>query len=331
MMRHYSIPLESSREWKDALEGIAHSFAFTRENCYAMHLTTGYKTFLGVFEQDDKKIVCPLSEREFHGYKDIVTPYGFSGFAGNGDLEEFPKYFREFARNKGYVCGYLSLNPAFSKSSYFDAADGYETTSLYFLNLNSTLTELYENLDANRRRQIVNYKKIETDFIYDRAVLKNFFIDNYNDFLIRINASRANYFEQKTLEYICELENVFMVGVGKSDCIKAVYIFAYTPYIGDCLFNVATPEGRSYSPVLLWAGLKFLKSKRIPLLNLGGGISEDDNVAQSKGRYGAYKLPFINLKQIYNPETYKDLCLKNGADDNDKSGYFPAYRKVKLN
>ena len=38
---------------------------------------------------------------------------------------------------------------------------------------------------------------------------------------------------------------------------EAVYIFAYTEFEGTCLFNVALPEGRIYSPLLFWSGLKF--------------------------------------------------------------------------
>ena len=75
------ISLNSKKEWDEALKGINHSFAFTFENCHAMSLTTGFNTFLYCYEKEDVKIVCPLSERSYNGYTDIVTPYGFSGFA----------------------------------------------------------------------------------------------------------------------------------------------------------------------------------------------------------------------------------------------------------
>ncbi|MCY7363386.1 MAG: hypothetical protein LH629_15165, partial [Ignavibacteria bacterium] len=77
----------------------------------------------------------------------------------------------------------------------------------------------------------------------------------------------------------------------------------------------------------LWSGLKFFRSKKIPLMNLGGGINEEDNVALSKERFGAYKLPLINLKQIYNAELYKKLCDRGDVSSESNTGYFPAYRK----
>lgn len=324
---HSLIPLESESEWKDALKDIRHSFYHTRESCYAMHLTTGYRTYLYSFEHEGIRIICPVSEREFGGYTDIVTPYGFSGFAGNEDYPGFQNYWKEFVKEKKYVCGYISLNPALANSTYYSGQDAYKSTNLFYINLKLSLTELFENLDSNRKKIIKNFRKYEAGFIYDRNILTKFFTDNYYDFLKRINASQANYFSKETLEYICSLENVYMVGTGTEGRTEAVYLFAYTGSEGLCLFNVALPEGRQYASLLLWSGLKFFRSKKIPLMNLGGGIKEDDSVALSKERFGAYKLPFYNLKEIYDKEIYEKLCLQKGFKSDDKSGYFPAYRK----
>lgn len=326
---HKIISIENKEEWNKALDGINHSFAFTHENCHAMNLTTGYDTFLYCYQKEDVKIICPLAERVFKGYKDIVTPYGFSGFAGNKDSREFKSHWSEFVKEKKYVCGYISLNPLFRNDSYYDKDDAFSNTNLYFIDLTQSLTDLFENLDSNRKKIIVNYKKQESKFIYDKKKLTDFFLNNYESFLKRINASKANYFSRETLEYICGLENVFMVGAGRSD-LEAVYIFSSTGYAADCLFNVATPEGREFSPLLLWCGIRHFKKKKIPVICLGGGLKEDDNVALSKERFGGYKLPFFNLKQIYNKEVYIELCSDKEISVEDvfkKEGFFPAFRK----
>ena len=328
-MKDYVISLnkESKPEWENALKGIKHSFAHTWDNCYAMQLSTGYETFLYCFEDHDLRIVCPYAEREFGNYKDIVTPYGFSGFAGNGDSKDFRNCWLEFMKRKKYVCGYISINPVFQNNTYFNKEEAYQSTSLHFFDLTKSLTDLFENLDANRKKQIRNFRRYESAFIYDRRILTEFLLDNYYDFLNNVNASQANYFSRETLEYICSLENVYMVGAGSSGNTEAVYVFSYTDYIGDCMFNISLPEGRKHTSLLFWSGLKFFRSKKIPLMNLGGGIREDDKLALSKDRYGGYKLPFVNLKQIYNPEIYNQLCKDAGADAGDRRGYFPAYRK----
>ena len=324
---HKCIPLESPGEWKDAQKDISHSFYHTWENCHAMNLTTGYKTYLYVFEKENVKIICPVAEREYNGYVDITTPYGFSGFAGNRDFPDFINYWTEFAVKKNYICGYISLNPLTSSESYFNKKDSYISTNLYFIDLSKSLTDIFENLDANRRKQIKDFKKAEAGFIYDKDILTEFLINNYPDFLKRTNASKANYFSESTLRALCFSENVFMAGAGDKGKIEAVYVFGYTQFTGDCLFNVATVEGRKHTALLFWRGLKYFKSKKIPVMCLGGGIREDDNVAMSKERYGAYKLPFVNLKQIYDHERYNQLCILKNINPAEMNGYFPAYRK----
>jgi len=319
--------LDSEAEWKEALKGIKHSFAHTWENCYAMFLTTGYNTYLYYFENKNVRIICPVAEREFNSHKDIVTPYGFSGFTGTGDCEEFEHYWKEYAKVKNYVCGYLSINPYFQNDSYFRSEKIESTASLYFLDLTLSLSDLYDNLDSNRKRQLKNFRSIESGFVYDKKVLTKFFIDNYYDFLEKINASGANYFSKSTLEFICSLENVFMVGAESGGKLTAVYVFSYTPYMGDCMFNVYIDDGKEFTSYLLWRGLKFFRSKKIPVMNLGGGSNNDDNIDKSKQRYGAFRLPFVNLKQIYDKKVYIELCKKINADPLDTGGYFPAYRK----
>jgi hypothetical protein len=328
MTEHKCIPLGSPGEWENALEGIKHAFAHTWENCYAMHLTTGFKTYLYCFEADNVRIVCPIAEREFEGHVDIVTPYGFSGFVGNADCPEFPLHWNQFVEERGYVCGYFALNPTFENDTYFNPNEIYRSNTLYFLDLTLGIDKLFANLHKNRKRKLKDFDK--TAFISDRSALTNFLIDNYPAFLRRVQAPKAAYFTRETLTSLCNLNNVVMVGAGTVEKIEAVYIFAHTLYAGDCLFNVAVPEGRHYATSLLWRGVNYLKSKHIPVLNLGGGVRENDRVAQSKEYFGPIKRPFRALKQVYNPEIYEQLCRHQGADPADKTGYFPGYRSSTL-
>ena len=306
------------------MQGIKHAFAHTWENCYAMRLTTGFTSYLYCFETANVRIICPIAEREFEGHVDIVTPYGFSGFVGNGPCPQFPLYWSEFVKERGYVCGYIALNPIFEKDAYFNLNKAYRSNTLYFLDLTLSINKLFSNLHKNRRRKLKDFDK--TVFISDRNALTNFLVGNYPAFLRRVQAPRAAYFTRETLISLCSLDNVVVVGAGTVEKIEAVYIFAHTRYAADCLFNVATPEGRHYATLLLWWGVNYLKSKHIALLNLGGGVRENDSIARSKEFFGPIKLPFRALKQVYQPKIYEELCRRRGADPADKTGYFPGYR-----
>jgi hypothetical protein len=60
-------------------------------------------------------------------------------------------------------------------------------------------------------------------------------------------------------------------------------------------------------------------------LNLGGGVKENDGVAEFKRRFGADEVPLRNVKQVYRRDIYEELCAEAGVDPH-ASAYFPAYR-----
>jgi hypothetical protein len=324
MAHHRCIPLDSPVEWEKALDGLNHAFAHTWGHCYAMYLTTGFNTYLYCFELNNVRIVCPIAEREYNGYMDIVKPFGISGFVGNGDCPEFQYHWKEFARKKGYVCGYLGLNPVFDYSSHFDPEEVYQYDTVHTLDLTMDIDELFINLDSNRQRKLKKWSVISANLVYERSILEKFFLENYTDFLRAKNAAAFYFFSKESLLFLLSLENVMLVGARDLGKVDAVTLFAYTDGIADYLFNISLPEGRHHSTALIWHGVNYLKSKKIQILNLGGG---GEGIAEYKKRFGSKTLPLRCLKQIYDMKIYVKLCRQVGADPADMTGYFPAYRK----
>ena len=328
VVRQKCISIDSPSEWKEALKGIGHAFAHTWENCFAMWLTTGLDTYLYCIETNNVRIVCPISERGFEGYVDITTPYGFSGFAGNGDFPSLSEYWTSFVERRGYVCGYISLNPILENSSYFERTDIYWHNEIYVLDLSLSEDELFANLSINRKRRLKNWNKIlNNSIVLEEAAVTDCFLANYPTFSRKKNASRTYDFCGETLSFLAGLDSVLVVGAQNSGKVEAVTVFAYTPYVGDFLFNVSLPEGQHHSVALLWYGVKHLKSLQIPFLNLGGGVRENDGIAKFKQRFGGKRLALGRLKQVYEPRIYKELCQRMNTDHTDMTGYFPAYRR----
>lgn len=326
MINQQFIPLESRAEWQNALQGIKHAFAHTWENCYAMHLTTGFPTYLYCFETDSVRIVCPIAEREFENHVDIVTPYGFSGFVGNANCADFAQYWRKFVTKRGYVCGYISLNPLFDNKTYFDSDELYSDKNIFVLDLTLSQDKLFSNLSTNRRRQLKEWERTSASLVLERRALTDFFLGNYVDFFRRKEAAPVYSFSATTLESLFALDNVMMVGAGPPERVEAATVFVYTPYVADFLFNISLPKGRHHSAALIWYGVNYFKSIGIPKLNLGGGVRADDSLAEFKQRFGGNKLPLSCLKQVYDAAIYATLCAQVGADPADRTGYFPAYR-----
>jgi len=326
MVHHQLIPLDSPDEWRGALEGIAHGFAHTWEHCYAMQLTTGFRTYLYCFEQEGVRITCPIVEREFEGSVDVAKPFGFSGFIGNGDCPDFQQHWKEFARQRGYVCGYIGLDPVFENSTYFEPTEAYLHNNLYFLDLTPSHDELFTNLHMNRRRQLRNWDDILPHIVLDRQAVTDFFLAHYLDFMRGKNAPPFYYFSRETLSFLMALDNLLIVGAPDATKLESVAVFFYTPDVGEYFINVSLPEGRHHAVALLWYGVNYLKSLQVPLLNLGGSTQENDSIAQFKERFGSKRVPLKSLKQIYNPDSYQRLCRQVGADPDAMTGYFPAYR-----
>lgn len=323
-VRQHLIPLDSPLEWREAIKEIKHSFGHTWEHCYAMSLTTGLKTYLYCFESNKVRIVCPIAEREYDGYRDIVKPFGFSGFVGNGDCPEFRHHWKAFARQRGYVCGYLGLNPNFDYSSHFDPDDIHQYDTVHVIDLTLSPDELWANLSTNRKRQLKDWDTARRNLSLDRAELAGFFLANYDDFFRRKGAEQFYRFSRETISFLLGLDDMIIVGARGDEGLEAVSVFACTKYVGEYLFNVSLPGGKDHTAALMWYGIKHLKSLHIPFLNLGGG---GGGIGESKRRYGGKEFALRCLKQVYEPAIYETLCRRANADPNDLNGYFPSYRK----
>ena len=324
MTKHRLIPLEARSEWDRALEGTPHAFAHTWGHCHGIHLTSRLPTFLYRFERDGVRIVCPLSERRYRDEADIVTPYGFNGFAGTGDHPGFAEDWSAFVGSAGYVCGYIGLNPVLETASYYAPETASTHNSVFVLDLRSPMDRLMEAVQPRRRTQLRAPLPPGTEVVWDRERLTAFFLAVYPEFMRQAGAAPVYGFNAATLSFLCSLDSLFLVGAEVEGSLEAVVVFGHTPWIADYLFGVALPQGRHHSARLLWCGVEHLHALGIPLLNLGGGARPNDGIADFKRRFGARELTLTSLRQVYRPETFRALCRAAGVDANGE-GYFPPY------
>jgi len=318
------IPLSNRKAWTTALQNVPHAFGHTWESCYAMNLTTGLDTYLYHLEDNEVHIVCPISEREYKGYIDIFTPYGFSGFISNSEYPGFPDLWDKFAQDKKYVCGYFALNSILSNGR-LPIEDTTSENWVYVLDLTLPLNQLYSNMSNNRKRQVKKHKDMLDTFSRDKLILKSFFLNNFHEFFKDRKAGLFSSLSLETLEYLVDLDNVVLIGIINEGKVEAVSVFAYTDYVAEYLFNISLPEGKSHTVPILWEGIKVLKKQEIPLLNLGGGLKKGDSLSEFKERFGGKKYPLSVLKQVYNKKVFGELCDDSDVNSNDH--YFPPYRK----
>jgi hypothetical protein len=255
----------------------------------------------------------------------VVTPYGFSGFSGTGPCRRLPELWARFARDRGYVCGYIGLSPLFGDPTYADAADVHPNKHVYVLDLTRSEAELHAALSTNRRRQLRGWDPAAHDLDRDRLVA--FFLAEYPRFMARKDAGTQYAFSTATLEAICVSPNVFLLGAEATTARSTRCRVRPTPDAGDFLLNAALPGAARHSTHLLWSAAHRLRGLGVPSLNLGGGWPKVDSLAQFKERFGARKLPLAALKQVYDRAAYERLCRERGAGPRRHRGYFPPYRR----
>jgi hypothetical protein len=266
--------------------------------------------------------VCPLTERDFDGHVDVVTPYGFGGLAASGDRRGFRDDWNEFAGSRGWVCGYLALSPQFGDAGGFPAEEVHAHTSVYLMDLRGSEDDVRARLSQNRRRQLRDGPGC--DLVEDRDELTAFLLATYADFFARREAGAATNLSRETMAAIAALDDVAMVGA-RGDSLESVALFGHTPHGADYLFNVSVPGGERHAVHLIWWAVQRLRAIGVEWLNLGGGVRPGDDLAEFKRRFGAAELPLVSLRQVYRPDVYEELCRTAGVTS-ARDGWFPPYR-----
>jgi hypothetical protein len=271
--------------------------------------------------------MCPVATRPIGAHVDVVTPYGFSGFIGRGDHPNFAVEWKRFAVAQGWVCGYLVINPILARPGDYHSADVYRQQDLYVLDLRLSEDELLARFSRNRRRELRAWERSGGRIITDTERLLEFVLREHAEFYRSRGASAVYRFSPESWRLLSRMPNVRLFGATLHDTLVAVTMFAYTPTIGEHLFNVSVgSHGREVSTALLWHGALEIRALGVSVLNLGGGVHADDGIARFKQRFGAQALALQNARQVYDTVTFERLCRDAGADPHDRMGYFPPYR-----
>lgn len=322
------IPLSDPDGWDEALMGIGHAFAHRHDNCAAFSLSQAEPAFLYSAVAPGGRVAVPLALRSKAGHKDLVSPYGFSGFAGSGRIDGFEELFTAFARAQGWVCGFIAQHPKVTLS-YFDQeaeCDCNRLTRLaYVIDLSVSEEEMVRRLSQNRRRQMRGWSR--SDLSFDRDEILAFILANRKAFYAARSASTVYDFADATWRALAASPNTLLIGRRLEGRIVAGSVFAWQGEIGDYLFNISVPEGQPASAQLIWEAAVRMKAAGITSLNLGGGIAEGDGVAQFKQRFGPQRLPLLALQQVYCKEVFCSLCQSAKVPAEIGQGFFPPYYK----
>jgi hypothetical protein len=291
-----------------------------------MHLTTGYQSYLYALAIGDTRIICPIAERPCGRYIEATTPLGFSGFTGTGDVADFPSIWETFARDRGYVTTYITLNPLFDRPSFTNPALTREHNSLYILDLAKSEEEMMSGFSQSRRRWLRRWLERGVSVITDRDILMPFFLEHYLEFFHAKSFPPAYDFVASTITTLLSLQQVYVVGAATESGLQSMLVCCFTGYVADSFLNISLPGGDEHVAGLMWQAAKHFRSMGIPKFNLGGGLASNQGIAESKRRFGAYPLPLRALRQVVRPSIYNEQCAEAGCDPGSE-GFFPPYHR----
>ncbi len=88
-----------------------------------------------------------------------------------------------FVQERGYICGYLGLNPIFDCGNYFDSSSILQYETVYLIDLTPSLDELFAGMNTNRKRQLKRWDDLVSNLTFDKTAVASFFQSHYYDFL----------------------------------------------------------------------------------------------------------------------------------------------------
>lgn len=329
------IKLESPEIWNDSLSEIDHSYFHTWEYCQSLSKANQQEFFLLVINHSDYKIITTYSIRaKQKGFCDIYTPYGFGGIifkinendSKKLNAEEFNTFWKEFGQKNDFVTSYMFNHPSFNIPEDFKLNFVHHHT-IYNLDLTLSKEQLWSSLQKGHKYEINrSYKDSNFKIIKDKEVLFPKFIELYNETMHRVNATDVYFFKEDFLRAISFSDKGILIGAEYSGNIVAVVLFLFNGKIGEYFLSSADENYRIYSRVLIWEGILALKEKGVEILNMGGGVTENDSLDDFKRRFGGKSNSIFVRKDIFDEVKFNNLCELNSVDINNNN-YFPPYWK----
>jgi hypothetical protein len=302
----------------------AHSWNY----CAALAQSSQLECYLYVGRLREHKVICPVSVRaKEDGYREIVSPYGFSGVLMTSPLvnqQELAEEWEQYWKEQEMVTAYIMQHPLCRLHAEAWKSTLHEGPTLFTLDLKLPLEKLWQNMKNTHRYEIRKLQqKPGVHVVSDKQVLRHALFELYPRTLERVGASEVYNFSRTTLEMLIDMPDALLLGAVCDDTIQAVSLFLTANGAADYFLNASAEEGKKYSRLLLGVAMSELQKRKIPCLNLGGGVRQGDPLESFKRRFGGVPVRGQVIKQIFDRNRY-DYLMKY-ATTREEQRYFPPY------
>ena len=280
----------------------------------------GYAPKLAVVDAGGARMLLPFHERSFAGVTDIASLPSLSGVLIQPDHAAPLLAWAGFARQQGWVAGYLQLSPL-NDGLIVSPPDRIRAhNSLYVFDL--AHWNIARSVGISTRRSLRKGERAGARLVTDEARIASAFATLHS--ATRARNGEPPAFGSKSLAAWFAAEGVLAFGAEVDGQIVAAQIGRGAGDWADLHLAGATAEGRPLQGWLIWQAAEWLRARGFRHLNIGGYGVAGDGLHQMKARLGAVEHPLRAVLQVYDREVMARLCAETGTGP--ATDYFPPYR-----
>lgn len=278
-------------------------------------------------------------------YYDMETPYGYGGFLHIGEwtINEQKEIYCEL---KDY-CEANNIVSYFIRFSPWQHNDDFMTNlkiddkivvrrEKHTVYIDTSSEELIlANMDSKNRNMVRKAVKNGINIFHDDGKYIDDFIKIYNSTMSSNNASEYYYFDYEYFKYLKEhlKENVVFFYSKHEDMIIGASIFLFNE---NCMHYHLSGTLHDYRKLastnfLIYEAAKWACNSGIPLLHLGGGLTDNDSLFGFKKQFN--KNGYLDFKigrMIFSKKRYDELLhIRKSIDKgfNESNSFLIQYRR----
>jgi len=287
------------------------------------------------YQEKDEKVVYPLIVRSINDqWKDITSPYGYSGPYCNTNNLNFYKRFRaafgKYCQEKHIISEFIRFHPLLN--NYLEAKEIIplkKRGETIWIDLTQPETTLWKDLRKGHKNSIIKAKKAKIQIKLMPVNKIDEFCKLYQATMKRKQAKQYYFFPLSFfINSFNKLgKNIFWLGALKEEKLVAGAIFLKSDTWLHYHLATTDRDFLALSPgtFLLWEAIMLGKKMDLTKFHLGGGI--DDNLSFYKQGFSSNRADFYTGEVIHNLQVYNKLCQEREIQ---QGNYFPLYRQPEI-
>lgn len=285
----------------------------------------GVEPRLAVVEAEGGRLVVPFVERRWRDAVDIATPISLSGASLSGPGRAVLACWRDYARSRGWVAGYLQLAPGadigLAGATDTDADRVVASNRVFVLALGP---DGLEGTAEIVRRKIRRARVAGVRLVDDAERVADALVALYPQTVARLAIPARAAYPEAALRTWATARGTLALGAELGGRVVAASLFPRRGTRAEYQLNAAGESGRDLAAWLLDEAARRLAATGVRTLELGGGVRPGDGLHAFKARFHGVERPLQALCQVYDAGRYAALVASAGASPDET--WFPAYR-----